>query len=95
LQEYVALSEAISEAKSGDLVLYDGDFAYWIDPFKKVLSSIFMQAEDNDIDLLAISKSSTFSWGIDYSRPFVLHTGQVGSQIIPECPWYIELSEKT
>jgi len=60
LQEYVALSEAISEAKSGDLVLYDGDFAYWIDPFKKVLSSIFMQAEDNDIDLLAISKSSTF-----------------------------------
>jgi hypothetical protein len=94
LQEYVALSEAISEAKTGDLVLYDGDFAYWTDPFKKVLESISTQAEDKDVDLLAISKSSTFSWGKEYSKPFVLHTGYVGSQIVSDYPWYLELSKK-
>lgn len=94
LQEYVALSDAISEAKTGDLVLYDGDFAYWTDPFKKVLESISIQAEDKDVDLLAISKSSTFSWGKEYSKPFVLHTGQVGSRIVSDYPWYLELTKK-
>lgn len=94
LQEYIALSEAISEAKAGDLVLYDGNFAYWTDPFRKVLESISTQAENKDVDLLAISKSSTFSWGREYSKPFVLHTGHVGSQIISDHPWYLKLSKK-
>ncbi|MCX6680072.1 MAG: DNA double-strand break repair nuclease NurA [Methanothrix sp.] len=94
LQEYVALYEAISEAETGDLVLYDGDFAYWTDPFREVLKIIFDKAEDKDLDLLAISKSSTFSWGKGFSKPFVLHTGYAGSRIIPNNPWYIELSGK-
>jgi hypothetical protein len=94
LQEYVALSEAIFEAEAGDIVLYDGNFAYWTDPFKEVLECISTQAEDRDVDLLAISKSSTFSWGRGYSRPFVLHTGNIGSQIVTDHPWYLELSKK-
>lgn len=94
LQEYVALSEAISEAQTGDLVLYDGDFAYWTDPFKEVLESIYTQAKEKDVDLLAISKSSTFSWGKSFSKPFVLHTGYAGSQIISNYPWYIKLNGK-
>jgi hypothetical protein len=94
LQEYIALSEAISEAETGDLVLLDGDFAYWMDPFREVLKVIFNKAEDKDVDLLAISKSSTFSWGKGFSKPFVLHTGYVGSKIISNYPWYIELSGK-
>jgi len=94
LQEYIALYEAISDAKKGDLVLYDGDFAYWMDPFGEVLKMIFDEAEDKDLDLLAISKSSTFSWGKSFSKPFILHTGYVGSQLISNNPWHIELSEK-
>jgi hypothetical protein len=94
LQEYIVLSDAISEARKGDLVLYDGDFAYWTEPFKEVLEKISIQAENKDVDLVAISKSSTFSWGKEYSKPFVLHTGRIGSGIIPDYPWYIELSKK-
>lgn len=94
LQEYIVLSDAISEARKGDLILYDGDFAYWTEPFKEVLEKISTQAENKDVDLVAISKSSTFSWGKKYSKPFVFHTGRIGSEIISDYPWYIELSKK-
>jgi hypothetical protein len=94
LQEYVALSGAINEAKEGDLVLYDGEFAYWKDPFIEVLVTIFTKAKEKGVDLLGISKSSTFSWGKGFSKPFVQHTNYVGSQVIPDYPWYIELSGK-
>lgn len=94
LQEYVALRGAINEAKEGDLVLYDGEFAYWKDPFIEVLRDIFTKAKEKGVDLLGISKSSTFSWGKGFSKPFVQHTNYAGSQTIPDSPWYIELSGK-
>lgn len=46
LQEHVALSEAVSEAAAGDLVLYDGGFSLWRDPYyREVLNKIFENAE--------------------------------------------------
>ena len=94
LQEYIALYEAVNEAEEGSLVLYDGEFAYWKDPFVDVLGKIFNKAEEKGVNLLGISKSSTFSWGKGFSKPFVQHTNYVGSQTIPDSPWYIELSGK-
>lgn len=91
LQEYIALYVAISEAGEGDLVLYDGGFHLWVSPYQKVLDSLFQQAEKRGVDTLGISKSSTFSWGADVSRPFIQNTHYFGSKLIPNMPWYIDL----
>ncbi|NYT01269.1 MAG: DNA double-strand break repair nuclease NurA [Methanosarcinales archaeon] len=96
LQEYLALSRALKEAEEGDLVLYDGGFALWKDrPFGQVLETIFDKAAEKGVDLIAVSKSSTFSWGQGLSRPFVQHTGCLGRQCVPGRPWYLDLKDKT
>ncbi len=95
LQEYAALFEALDRAQEGDLVLYDGGFAFWKEgPFKAVLDQIFERAENVGADLLGISKSSTFSWNAGLSRPFVQDTARIGSQVIPDRPWMIDLKDK-
>lgn len=64
LQEHVALSEAVKEAKEGDVILYDGGFSLWRDPYyREVLNWIFERAEERSVDLLGVSKSSKLSWG--------------------------------
>ncbi len=94
LQEYIALSDAIAAAQRGDLILYDGGFTWKQRPLGKVLASIFAQAEEKGVDLLGISKSSSLSWGLDFSRPFVLHAAWAGSQIMPHMPWCVNLKGK-
>jgi hypothetical protein len=95
LQEHVALSEAVSEAAAGDLVLYDGGFTLWRDPYyREILKQIFEQAEGGGIDLLAVSKSSKLSWGLGISRPLVKSTDRIGSLAVPERPWRVQLSGK-
>ncbi|KUK96143.1 MAG: DNA double-strand break repair nuclease NurA [Methanothrix sp.] len=95
LQEHVALSEAVSEATTGDLVLYDGGFSLWRDPYyREVLNQIFEQAEGRGTDLLAVSKSSKLSWGRGISRPLVKSTDRVGSLAAPDKPWRVQLSGK-
>lgn len=95
LQEHVALSEAVSEAKAGDLVLYDGGFSLWRDPYyREVLNKIFEQAERRGVNLLAVSKSSKLSWGRGISRPLVKSTDRVGSLAVPDGPWRVKLSGK-
>lgn len=95
LQEHVALSEAVSEAAAGDLVLYDGGFSLWRDPYyREVLNKIFEQAERRGANLMAISKSSKLSWGRGISRPLVKSTDRVGSLAVPDGPWCVKLSGK-
>jgi len=95
LQEYLALSLALQEAKEGDLVLYDGGFALWKDrPFGQVLELIFERAAKKGVDLISVSKSSTFSWGQGISRPFLQHTGRLGRHYVPGRSWYLDLSGK-
>jgi hypothetical protein len=95
LQEHVALSEAVSEAEAGDLVLYDGGFSIWSDPYhREVLNKIFEQAERRGIDLLAFSKSSKLSWGRGISRPLVKSTDRVASLAVPDGPWRVLLTGK-
>lgn len=94
LQEYIALKDAIDEAQPADLVLYDGGFTWKERPLGKVLVEIFLAAEEKDVDLLGISKSSSLSWGEEIPRPLVQHTGYVGSTLAPGLPWYVRLRGK-
>jgi len=95
LQEHVALSEAVSEAKAGDLVLYDGGFSIWSDPYyREVLNKIFEQAKGREVALMAVSKSSKLSWGRGISRPLVKSTDHAGSKTIPDGPWRVLLTGK-
>lgn len=95
LQEYVAISEALGDAKEGDIVLYDGGFALWRDPYyREVFNWLFKKAEDKNVDLLGISKSSKLSWGREISKPLVKSTNYIGSQSSPDKPWYVKLSDK-
>lgn len=95
LQEYVALRAALEEAGSGDLLLYDGGFALWKErPFGGLLDHIFSEAERRGVDILAVSKSSSLSWGEGISRPFIQHTGRLGSKSLPDMPWYLDISGK-
>ncbi|MCJ7443567.1 MAG: DNA double-strand break repair nuclease NurA [Methanotrichaceae archaeon] len=95
LQEYVALLDALRSARSGDLILYDGGFAHWKSRLLKgALGVILKEAEEQNIDVLGVSKSNTFAWGPDFSRPFVQFAGLVGSLVAPRKPWYICLSKK-
>lgn len=94
LQEYIALKDAIDAAEPDDLILYDGGFTWKERPLGKVLASIFAAAEKKGVDLLGISKSSSLSWGLEFSRPLVQHTGYAGSQLMPGMPWCINLKGK-
>jgi NurA domain len=95
LQEYIALLDALYHANSGDLILYDGGFVHWKSRLLKgALEVIFKEANEKHIDILGISKSSTFAWGPSFSRPFVQFAGLVGDHIAPQKPWYICLNKK-
>jgi hypothetical protein len=93
LQEYIALADAIDQSQQGDLILYDGGFDVF-KPLRDVLKHVLKFAEDKDVDLLGISKSSSLSWGEGISRPFVKHTSYAGSQLLPGVPWYLNLKDK-
>jgi len=93
LQEYIALDDAIAGATAGDLILYDGSFDVF-EPLRGVLSIVFERAEEKDVALLAVSKSSTLSWGEEISLPFVQHTARAGSLMAPGVPWYLCLEDK-
>jgi hypothetical protein len=93
LQEYVALNEAILEAHAGDLILYDGSFDIF-EPLRGCLNVIFERAETKGAELLAVSKSSTFSWGEGITLPFLQHTSYAGSLLAPGLAWYLSLKDK-
>jgi hypothetical protein len=93
LQEYIALKEAIGEARPGDLILYDGGFDVF-EPLRGILKGIIREAEKKGVDLLGVSKSSAIYWGSGVSRPFVYHTGTAGSMFAPEAAWYISIKGK-
>jgi hypothetical protein len=94
LQEYIALSHAIKEANYGDLVIYDGGFTWKKRPLGKVLEKIFNEAMEKGVNLLGISKSSSFVWGKDIKRPFLWHTSVIGNSFLPRRPWYLRLKGK-
>jgi len=102
LQEHVALYEAAKEAKEGDVVLYDGGFSLWREPYyrevlkriREVLNRIFERAEESGADLLAVSKSSKLSWGRGISRPLIGSADRFGSETVPDKPWCVRLSGK-
>ncbi len=93
LQEYIALKEAIGEARPGDLILYDGGFDVF-EPLRGILKGIIKNAEKKGVDLLGVSKSSGIYWGDGVSRPFVHHTGAAGGMFAPGAAWYISIKGK-
>ncbi len=93
LQEYIALDDAIAFAAPGDLILYDGSFDVF-EPLRNVILTVFERAEEKDVALLAISKSSALSWGEEISLPFVQHTSRAGSLVVPGVCWYLCLKDK-
>jgi hypothetical protein len=94
LQEYIALGDAINEAAPGDLVVYDGGFSWKSRPLGKALEKIFQAAEERDVELLGVSKSSSLSWGGEFSRPLVNDTSIIGSQLMPGSSWFVNLKGK-
>ncbi len=94
LQEYVSLDDAIrEEAHPGDIILYDGSFDVF-EPLRAALSNVFQRAEEKGVALLAVAKSSSLFWGDGISLPFMHHTNQAGSMILPHSPWYLNLKDK-
>ena len=95
MQEYIALSLALDEAREGDLLLYDGGLSQWKDrPFGRALDAIFTRAEEKGASILGVSKSSSLSWGEEISRPLVQHAASLGERLFPERAWYVEIGEK-
>jgi hypothetical protein len=95
LQEYVALYEAVKNANLGDVVLYDGSFFLWRDPYYvEVLDLIFEEAKDRGVDILGVSKSSKLPLSRRTSRPLIRSTDYIGSSLITDKPWFVELSGK-
>ena len=93
LQEYIALDDAVKEARSGDLILYDGSFEVF-EPLRESLQVVFSRAEEKNVALLAVAKSSSLLWGEGISLPFVQHTSIAGSILAPGVPWYLNLKDK-
>ena len=93
LQEHVALFEAVLEAEASDLVLYDGGFSLWREPYhREVFTSIFERAGERGVALLAISKSSQLSWGRGIARPLLRSVDRVGCAAVSGSPWLVQLS---
>lgn len=93
LQEYIAIDDAIGQAHSGDIILYDGSFEIF-EPMRGVLDAIFSRARAREVALLAVAKSSSLSWGDDITLPFVRHTSLAGSLMRPGEAWYLSLKDK-
>lgn len=93
LHEYIALDDAVKEARSGDLILYDGSFEVF-EPLRETLQVVFSRAEEKNVALLAVAKSSSLLWGEGISLPFVQHTSIAGSILMPGVPWYLNLKDK-
>jgi hypothetical protein len=93
MQEYLAINDAIGQARPGDIILYDGSFEIF-EPMRGVLDAIFSRARDKEVALLAVAKSSSLSWGDEITLPFVQHTGLAGSLMLPGEAWYLSLKDK-
>ncbi len=93
MQEYLAIDDALGQASPGDIILYDGSFEVF-EPLRAVLSVIFKRAGEREVALLAVSKSSSLSWGDEITRPFVQHTALAGSQLYPGEAWCLSLKDK-
>jgi len=95
LQEYVALYEAVKNANVEDVVLYDGSFFLWRDPYYiEVLDLIFEEAKNKGVDILGVSKSSKLPLSRRTSKPLIRSTDYIGSSFITDKPWFVELSGK-
>jgi hypothetical protein len=95
LQEYVALYKAVKVADEGDAVLYDGSFFLWRDPYYvEVLDLIFKEAKNKGVDILGVSKSSKLPLSRRTSRPLIRSTDYIGSSLITDKPWFVDLSGK-
>lgn len=93
MQEYLAINDALDHARPGDIILYDGSFEVF-EPLRAVLSVIFTRAGEREISLLAVSKSSSLSWGDEITLPFVQHTALAGSRLYPGQAWCLSLKDK-
>ena len=93
MQEYLAINDALGRASPGDIILYDGSFEVF-EPLRAVLSVIFTRAGEREVALLAVSKSSSLSWGDEITRPFVQHTALAGSRLCPGEAWCLSLKDK-
>ena len=93
MQEYLAINDALDHASPGDIILYDGSFEVF-EPLRAVLSVIFTRAGEREVSLLAVSKSSSLSWGDEITRPFVQHTALAGSRLCPGQAWCLSLKDK-
>lgn len=93
MQEYLAINDALDQANPGDVILYDGSFEVF-EPLRAVLSVIFNRAGERGVDLLAVSKSSSLSWGDEITRPFVQHTALAGSRLCPGEAWCLSLKDR-
>jgi len=93
MQEYLAINDAIGQAASGDIILYDGSFEIF-EPMRGVLDAIFSRAREKEVGLLAVAKSSSLSWGDEITLPFVQHTALAGNRIRPGEAWYLSLKDK-
>jgi hypothetical protein len=96
LQEYIALRAALRTANENDVILYDGSFSVWENSrdLGDALDSIFKLAEDKQVDIIGVSKSSELSWSDDLNRPsFIRNTDYVGSQYLPNSPWFVDITD--
>jgi len=93
LQEYVAINDALGEAQAGDIILYDGSFDVF-ELLRGALAVIFARAEEKNVALLAVAKSSSLFWGEEITLPFVQHTGMAGSLLAPGAAWHLSLKDK-
>jgi len=93
MQEYLAINDAIGQARPGDIILYDGSFEIF-EPMRGVLDAIFARAQEREVALLAVAKSSSLSWGDEITLPFVQHTALAGSSTLPGEAWYLSLKDK-
>ena len=93
MQEYVAINDALEQSQPGDIILYDGSFDVF-EPLREVLAVIFSRASEKGVAILAVAKSSSLSWGVEITLPFVQHAGMAGSQFLPGEAWYLSLNDK-
>lgn len=93
MQEYLAIDDAIKNASSGDIILYDGSFEVF-EPLRAVLATVFKRASQRGVALLAVSKSSSLSWGAGIALPFVQHIAIAGGLMLPGAAWYLGMKDR-
>jgi hypothetical protein len=90
--EWRLAQKVLDELESGDMLLIDGSLKASIAPPHSFMAEFTRRAQDKDIHLVGVTKTSTLYWG-DKS-PLIPAVMRIGERFCPNSKWFCRISDE-